>query len=131
LLISEHGVSDAPLTWLTLPGTNDGRFGLFPLTVSHILGMRPSMKHQTIKTRLVAALLVAVAIVGLSAFAVHAPTQNQDSLALSLKSIQTDKVTTLYAGTVPSCNWFVEMVLAGTSESKAAAENLKTVAATL
>lgn len=106
--------------------------GLFSLTVSHIPRMRPSMKHQTaIKKRLVAALLVAVAIVGLSAFAVHAPTQNQDSLALSLKSIQTDKVTTLYAGTVPSCNWFVEMVLAGTSESKAAAENLKTVAATL
>lgn len=90
------------------------------------------MKHQTaIRTRLVAALLVVVAVIGLSAFAVHAPTQNQDSLGLSLKSIQTDKATTLYANSAPDCNWFVEMVLAGTSESKAAAENLKTVAATL
>ena len=84
-----------------------------------------------ITKRLVAAVLVIVAVVGISLVAMHAPTQNQDSLALSLKSIQTDKATTLYAGTVPSCNWFVEMVLAGTSESKAATENLKTVAATL
>ena len=89
------------------------------------------MKHQTaIRTRLVAALLVVVAVVGLSAFAVHAPTQNHNSSALSLKSIQTEKAT-LYAGTTPSCNWFVEMVLVGTSESKAAADNLKMVAATL
>ena len=87
-------------------------------------------KHLAgIAKRLVAAVLVIAAVVGVSALTIHAPTQNQNSLALSLKSIQTDKVTTLYAGTVPSCNWFVEMVLAGTSESKAAAENLKTVAA--
>jgi hypothetical protein len=90
------------------------------------------MKHQTgIRTRLVAAMLVAVAVIGLSAFAVHAPTQNQNSLARSLKSIQTDKATMFYAGSIPDGAWFVELVLPGTSESKAATENLKSVAATL
>jgi aminopeptidase C len=48
-----------------------------------------------------------------------------------LDSIQTDKATLFYADKRPSANWFVEQVLPGTSESKAATENLKLVAATL
>jgi hypothetical protein len=84
-----------------------------------------------ITIRLVAAMLVAVAVIGLSGFAMHAPTQNQNSLARSLKSIQTDKATMFYAEAMRPNGWFVELVLPGTSESKAATENLKAVAATL
>ena len=84
-----------------------------------------------ITKRLVAGTLVAVAVIGLSALVVHPPTQNQDSLARSLKSIQTDKATIFYADMRPDCAWFVEQVLSGTSESKAATENLKLVAAAL
>jgi Tfp pilus assembly protein PilV len=88
------------------------------------------MKNPTgIKTRLIAVMLVTVAVIGLSTFAMRAPTQNQNSLARSLKSIQTDKATTFYADARPSSNWFVEQVMPGTSESKAATENLKVVAA--
>lgn len=84
-----------------------------------------------ITKRLVAAMLVTVAVIGLSAFAMHAPTQNQDSLTRSWKSIQTDKATLFYADQrIERCR-FVEQVLLGTSESKAATENLKLVAATL
>jgi len=84
-----------------------------------------------ITTRLVAAVLVTVAVIGLSALAMHAPIQNQNSQARSLKNIQTDKTTLFYADQrMDRCN-FVEMVLPGTSESKAATENLKLVAATL
>jgi hypothetical protein len=81
--------------------------------------------------RLVAGALVAVAIVGVSAFTIHAPSQR--SAARSLDSIQTDKATRFYAqtGPQPDANWFVEQVLAGTSESKDATENLKLVAAAL
>jgi hypothetical protein len=79
--------------------------------------------------RLVAGVLVAVAIVGLSAFAIHAPAQK--SAARSLDSIQTDKATLFYADKVPDAGWFVEQVLPGTSESKDATENLKLVAAAL
>jgi hypothetical protein len=78
---------------------------------------------------LVAGVLVTVAIVGLSAFAIHAPAQK--SAARSLDSIQTDKATLFYADTVPDAGWFVEQVLPGTSESKDATENLKLVAAAL
>ena len=78
---------------------------------------------------LVAGVLVAVAIVGLSAFAIHAPAQK--SAARSLDSIQTDKATLFYADRVPDAGWFVEQVLSGTSESKDATENLKLVAAAL
>jgi len=84
-----------------------------------------------ITKRLVAGTLVAVAVIGLSALVVHAPAQNQDSLARSLKGIQTDKATTFYADKRPDCAWFVEQVLPGTSESKDATENLKLVAAAL
>ena len=82
-----------------------------------------------VSKRFVAGVLVAVAVVGVSALAIHAPSQN--SATRSLNSIQTDKATLFYATMVPSCNWFMEQVLPGTSESKEATENLKSVAATL
>jgi len=82
-----------------------------------------------INKRLVAGTLVAVAVVGVSALTIHAPSQN--SAARSLNSIQTDKTTLFYADRRPSANWFVEQVLPGTSESKDATENLKLVAAAL
>ena len=85
-------------------------------------------KRQITK-RFGAALLVIAAVVGVSALAMHTPNQNQNSLAHSLKSIQTDKATLFYADAGPNCARFVEMVLPGTSESKAATENLKLVAA--
>jgi hypothetical protein len=88
-----------------------------------------NLQAQTI--RLVAAVLVIVAVIGLSSLAMHAPTQNQHSLARSLKSIQTDKATLFYADQGLERCYFIEKVLAGTTESKAATENLKLVAATL
>jgi hypothetical protein len=84
-----------------------------------------------INKRLVAAMLVTVAIIGLSAVAMQAPTQNQNSTARSLKSIQTDRATLFYADQKTSRMYCVEMVLPGTSESQAATENLRLVAATL
>jgi len=84
-----------------------------------------------ITIRLVAAMLVTAAVIGLSAIAMRAPTQNQNSLTRSLKSIQTDKATSFYSDNRQDRCHFVEMVLPGTSESKAATENLKLVAATL
>jgi hypothetical protein len=48
-----------------------------------------------------------------------------------LNNIQTDKATLFYADVRPGCNWFMEQVLPGTGESKAATENLKSVAAAL
>jgi hypothetical protein len=83
-----------------------------------------------ITTRLVAAMLVTMAVIGLSALAAHAPTQNQNSAA-RLKSIQTDKATLFYADQRMDRCTFVEMVLPATSESKAATENLRLIAATL
>jgi hypothetical protein len=82
-----------------------------------------------VSKRLVAGVLVAVAVVGVSALTIHAPSQN--SATRSLNSIQTDKATLFYADRSPSANWFVEEVLPGTSESKEATENLKLVAAAL
>lgn len=79
--------------------------------------------------RSVAAMLVTLAVIGLSALATQAPTQNQSSLARSLKSIQTDKATLFYADNRQDRCYLVEMVLPGTIESKAATENLKSVAA--
>lgn len=84
-----------------------------------------------ITKRLVAATLVAAALVGISALAMQASTLNQNSLAPSLRSIQTDKATSFYVGRVPSQTWFVERSLPGTSESKAATENLRVIATTL
>ena len=84
-----------------------------------------------ITKRVLAAMLVTVAVIGFSALAMHTPTQNQNSHARSLKNIRTDKATLFYADQrMDRCN-FVEMVLPATSESKAATENLKLVAATL
>jgi len=82
-----------------------------------------------ITKRIVVGMLVAVAVVGVSALTIHVPSQN--SAARSLKSIQTDKATLFYADKRPSAGWFVEQVLPGTGESKAATENLKLVAAAL
>jgi len=79
--------------------------------------------------RIIAAMLVTVAVISLNAIAMHAPTQTQN--AVTLKSIQTDNATTFYAVNRPSCAWFVEAVLPGTNDSNTAAQNLKAVAATL
>ena len=91
------------------------------------------MKTIEVKStiRIVAAMLVTAAVVGVSALARQASSQNQNALAPSLKSIQTDKATSFYAGRAPSRTWFVEAVLPGTGESKAATENLKVITATL
>jgi hypothetical protein len=84
-----------------------------------------------IAKRLITAVPVVAAVVGVSTLAMHAPAQNQDSLAF--KSIQTNKATLFYADGRPAHigAWFVEMVLPGTAESKAATENLKSVVAAL
>jgi hypothetical protein len=82
-----------------------------------------------INKRLVAGVLVVVAIVTMSAFAIHAPSQK--SAVRSLGGIQTDKAILFYANMSPSANWFVEQALPGTTESKDATENLKLVAAAL
>jgi hypothetical protein len=79
--------------------------------------------------RLFAAVLVTVATIGLSTLATPASKQTQNP-PVTLKSIQTDRAATFYADKSPGCAWFREIVLA-TSDSKAAAENLKAVAATL
>ena len=98
--------------------------------------------------RLLAAILITVAVIVLSTLATHAPAQNQNSL--TLKNIRTDKVTTFYADNRANRAWFVEMVLPTghyadnratrawfvemvlpTGDSNAATENLKSVAATL
>jgi hypothetical protein len=91
--------------------------------------MKKLQPHST--KRLVAAMLVTVTVIGFSALAMLAPTQNQNSQARSLKSIQTDKATLFYADLRMDRCWYVERVLLGTSESKAVTENLKLVAATL
>jgi len=78
--------------------------------------------------RVVAGVLLVVAIAGVSAFAIRAP---RESAVRSLDSIQTDKATLFYADRLPHANWFVEQVLSGTSESKDATENLRLVAASL
>ena len=88
------------------------------------------MKHIKARStlRLVAALLITVAVIGLSTVATHRPTQNQSSL--TLKSIRTDNTAVFYADHRPTCAWFVEAVLP-TGDSNVMAENLKSVAATL
>jgi hypothetical protein len=106
--------------------------------------------HRHIPLRLVAAMLVAVAVISLSTLATHAPAQKQTWI--TLKSIRTDKATAFYADTESRANrawfvemvlptghyadnranraWFVEMVLP-TGDNTAATENLKSLAATL
>ena len=65
--------------------------------------------HCNITVRLVAAMLVTVAVIVLSTLATHAPAQNQNWL--TLKNIRTDKVTSFYADHRANRAWFVEMVL--------------------
>jgi hypothetical protein len=121
----------------------------FSLTPIRITGKRPFMKHIHRSLRLVAAMLVIVAVISLSAVATHAPTQNQTWL--TLKNIRTDKVIALYVDNHTNRGaWFCEMVLpigayahnhtdrgawfremALPTGDNAAAENLKSVAATL
>ena len=105
--------------------------------------------HRNITVRMLAAMLVAVAVIIISILAAHTPAQNQSSL--TLKSIRTDKATAFFVDNgshgawfvemvLPTGNyadnhvnhgaWFVEMVLP-TSDSNVMAENLKSVAATL
>ena len=98
--------------------------------------------HRKMNVRMLAAMLVAVAVIILSSLAAHAPAQNQSSL--TLESIRTDNTAVFYANrrptcawfveavasTRPSCAWFVEAVLP-TGYSNVATENLKSVAATL
>ena len=84
-----------------------------------------------ITKRFVAAALVTAAVVGVSALAMQASTPNQNSLAPSLRSIQTDKATSFTQAAKPDQTWFREAVLSGSSESKAATENLKVIATTL
>jgi len=80
-----------------------------------------------IAKRFAAAVLVIAAVVGVSALAMHTPTHNRNSLARSLKSIQTDRATLFYADGSPggaSNLRFVEQV----EDRMASAENLKLVA---
>ena len=106
--------------------------------------------HRKKTVRMLAAILVAVAIVVISALAAHAPAQHQSSLTLN--RIRTDNAAVFFANQRPSCAWFVEMVLPTdngklaaqrpscawfvemvlpTGDSNGATENLKSVAATL
>ena len=87
--------------------------------------------HAKPAIRIFVATLVTVTVISLSSLAMRASTQNQNSLAPSLKSIQTDKTTSFYAGRQPGRTWFVENVLPGTGDSKAATENLKVLTAAL
>ena len=88
-------------------------------------------KLQTqISKRLVAAMLVTLSVIGISALTMHAPVENQNSLARSLKSIQTDESKMFYRENSLARRYCVEMVLPGTNESKAASERLKLIAAT-
>ena len=104
--------------------------------------------HCNITVRLVAAILVTVAVIILSTLATHAPAQNQNWL--TLKNIRTDRATSFYADHRANGAWFVEMVLptghyanhrvnrawfvemvVPTGDSDVMTENLKSVAATL
>ena len=82
-----------------------------------------------ISKRLVAAMLVAAAIVGVSALSMRAPAHNENALARPLKSIQTDQTILFQASAEPARCFYVERVPAMTGESKALTENLKLVAA--
>jgi len=104
--------------------------------------------HRYLTVRLLAAMLITVAVIVLSSLAMHAPAQNQSWL--TLKNIQTDKASAFYADNRADRAWFVEMVLPTghyadnradrawfvemvlpTGDSDVMTENLKSVAATL
>ena len=102
------------------------------LTVIHIRCRRQLMKQNQsgITKRLVAAMLVTTAVVGVSALAIHTPTHNQNALARPLKSIQTDKAMQFaFFGPPIYATRCVERVPSMTAESKASTENLKLIAA--
>jgi hypothetical protein len=85
-----------------------------------------------IAKRFLAAVLVAAVVVGVSALAMDTPTHNRNSMARSLKSIQTDKAILFLADVEPTyAVRFVERVPAMTGESRALTEDLKLAAATL
>ena len=84
--------------------------------------------HRYPTIRLLAAVLITVAVIVLSSLATHAPAQNQSWL--TLKNIRTDNATSFYADNRADRAWFVEMVLP-TGDSNVMTENLKSVAATL
>jgi hypothetical protein len=88
-----------------------------------------------IAQRFLAAVLVVAAVVGVSVLPMHTAADNRNSLAPSLKNIQTDQAILFYPGSGPSsglaCLRYVERVPAMTGESKALTENLKLIAATL
>ena len=98
--------------------------------------------HRNKTVRMLAAILVAVAVIVLSGLAAHAPAQNQSSLTLN--RIRTDNAAVFFANRRPACAWFVEAVadhrtscawfveaVLPTGDSNGATENLKSVAATL
>jgi hypothetical protein len=104
--------------------------------------------HRSITLRFVAAILVTVAVIGLSTVATHTPAQMQS--CLTLKDIRTDKATAFYVDNRADRAWFVEMVLPTghyadnradrawfvemvlpTGDSDVMSESLKSVAATL
>ena len=105
--------------------------------------------HRPIYVRLLAAMLVVVAVIILSALAAHAPAQKQSSLAL--ENIRTDNTAVFYADHRANGAWFVEAVLptgnyahnrsvdrawfveavVPTGNGDILTENLKSVAATL
>ena len=83
-----------------------------------------------IAKRVVAAVLVSAAVVGVSALSTHTPTHNLNTLARPLKSIQTDKAILFSANAGPALPInLVERVPSGTRESKTSIENLKLIAA--
>ena len=104
--------------------------------------------HRYLTVRLLAAVLMTVAVTVLSTLAMHAPAQTQGRL--TLKDIRTDKVTSFCANHRPDRCWFVEAVLPSdhyadrrvdrcwfveavlpTGDSNAMTENLNSVAAML
>ncbi len=120
------------------------------MTIAQTAGSRGVMctTKPTLIIRLFAATLVTAATIGLSALALHAPTQSQNPV--TLKSIQTDRAATFYTNHRTDRAWFVEAVLPTghyannradrawfveavlpTGDSNVATENLKSVAATL
>src|SRR5262249_57388664 len=66
--------------------------------------------YRNLPVRMLAAMLVTVAVIILSTFAAHPPAQNQSSV--TLKSIRTDSTAVFYADQRPDCAWFVEAVYA-------------------
>jgi hypothetical protein len=96
------------------------------------------MKNYQRKTKgeiakcFLAAVLVLAAVVGVSALPMDTATHNRNSLARSLKSIQTDQAIHFQANIGPAyATRFVERVPAMTGESRTLTENLKLAAATL